>query len=49
VTLGPGDTGEVTVRVLVPPQTRCGIYSGLVRASQLDYLHAVLVVRVQEQ
>ena len=45
--LSPGKTGEVTVRVVVPAQTRCGVYSGLVRASKLDYLHAVLVVQVE--
>ena len=44
--LSPGKTDEVIVRVAVPAQTRCGVYSGLVRASQLDYLHAVLVVQV---
>ncbi len=47
LTLSPGKTGEVIVRVAVPWQTRCGIYSGLVRASKLDYLHAVLVVQVE--
>ena len=45
--LSPGKTGEVTVRVVIPAQTRCGVYSGLVRASKLDYLHAVLVVQVE--
>jgi hypothetical protein len=44
--LPPGKTGEVIVGVVVPAQTRCGVYSGLVRASKLDYLHAVLVVQV---
>jgi hypothetical protein len=42
----PGKTGEVIVGVVIPAQTRCGVYSGLVRASKLDYLHAVLVVQV---
>jgi len=46
LTLEPGNTGEVIVRVVVPAQTRCGVYSGLVRASRLDYLHAVVVVQV---
>ena len=45
--LSPGKTGEVMVRMVVPAQTRCGVYSGLVRASKLDYLHAVLVVQVE--
>jgi hypothetical protein len=38
----------VVVRVVVPAQTRCGVYSGLIRASRLDYLHAVLVVQVEQ-
>jgi len=46
LTLEPGNTGEVIVRVVVPAQTRCGVYSGLIRASRLDYLHAVVVVQV---
>jgi hypothetical protein len=46
LTLSPGKTGEVTVGVVIPAQTRRGVYSGLVRASKLDYLHAVLVVQV---
>ncbi len=46
LTLQPGNSGEVIVRVVVPAQTRCGVYSGLVRASRLDYLHAVVVVQV---
>ncbi len=45
--LSPGKTGQVTVRVVIPAQTQCGVYSGLVRASRLDYLHAVLVVQVE--
>lgn len=45
--LSPGKTGEVIVGVVIPAQTRCGVYSGLVRASRLDYLHAVLVVQVE--
>jgi hypothetical protein len=48
VTLQPGATGEVVVRVTVPAQARCGIYSGLIRASRLDYLHAVVVVQVEQ-
>jgi hypothetical protein len=45
--LPPGGSGEVTARVVIPAQTRCGVYSGLMRASKLDYLHAVLVVQVE--
>jgi hypothetical protein len=47
VTLQPGDSGKVHVRVDVPVQMSCGVYSGLVRASRLDYLHAVMVVQVE--
>jgi hypothetical protein len=47
LTLQPGNTGEVIVGIVVPAQTRCGVYSGLVRASKLDYLHGVLVVQVE--
>ena len=45
--LSPGKTGEVILRAAIPAQTRCGVYSGLVRASKLDYLHGVLVVQVE--
>jgi len=45
--ISPAQTGEVIVRVAIPAQTRCGVYSGLVKASKLDYLHAVLVVQVE--
>jgi hypothetical protein len=48
LTLTPGTTGDVIVRVAVPAQTRRGVYSGLLRASQLDHLHAVLVVQVEK-
>jgi hypothetical protein len=46
--LQPGESGEVIARVVIPQQTKCGIYSGLLRASSLDYLHAVLVVHVEK-
>jgi hypothetical protein len=49
MTLQPGDSGEVVARVVVPAQTRCGVYSGLILASKLDYLHAVLVVQVEQE
>jgi hypothetical protein len=47
LTLSPGTSGDVMVRVIIPAHTRCGVYSGLIRASQLDHLHAVLVVHVE--
>lgn len=47
LTLSPGLTGEVIARVAVPANTPCGVYSGLIRASQLSHLHAVLVVQVE--
>lgn len=46
MTLAPGSTGAVIVRTTIPTRTRSGVYSGLLRASRLDYLHAVLVVQV---
>jgi hypothetical protein len=46
MTLAPGSTGAVIVRTTIPARTRSGVYSGLLRASTLDYLHAVLVVQV---
>jgi hypothetical protein len=48
LTLQAGKAGDVMVGVVIPAQTRCGTYSGLIRASQLDYLHAVLVVQVEK-
>lgn len=45
--LAPGAQAELIVVVQVPAQTHPGVYSGLIRASQLDYLHAVLVIQVQ--
>lgn len=46
LTLSPGASGEVVVRVVVPMRTPGGVYSGLIRASQIVHLHAVLVVQV---
>jgi hypothetical protein len=48
LTLLSGNTGDVIVQVVVPAHTRCGVYSGLIRASTLEYLHAVLMVQVEE-
>lgn len=45
--LQPGAHAELFVIVQVPSQTHPGVYSGLIRASQLDYLHAVLVIEVK--
>lgn len=47
LTIEAGEAGDVVVCVDVPPQTPCGIYSGLIRASRLEHLHAVLVVQVE--
>lgn len=46
LTLSPGATGEVLVVVMVPAHAPCGVYAGLIRAADLDHLHAVLVVEV---
>jgi hypothetical protein len=48
VTLATNSSSVVVVRIAIPAQTRCGIYSGLVRASKLDDLHAVLKVQVEK-
>jgi hypothetical protein len=47
MTLEPGRNGAVIVSVTIPAQARGGFYSGLLRASRLEYLHAVLVVQVE--
>lgn len=44
--LEAGKSADITVRVVVPAQTMHGTYSGLIRASKLYYLHAVLIVQV---
>jgi hypothetical protein len=49
VTLAASSTSMVVVRIAIPAQTRCGVYSGLVRASRLDYLHAVLMVQLEQE
>jgi len=47
VTLAPGHTHPVEAQVLVPAGTPEGVYAGLMRASRLEALHAVLVVHVE--
>jgi len=47
VTLGPGHSQPIEVQVLVPADTPESRYTGLIRASLLDYLHAVIVVEVK--
>ncbi len=47
--LEAGKSGDVTVEIGVPANAPGGTYSGLIRASQLDDLHAVVVVRVEER
>lgn len=46
VTVGPHTTEEVTVAVNVPEETPTGTYSGLIQATEMDQLRAVLVVQV---
>jgi len=45
--LEPGKRGDIKVHVAVPAHTPAGTYSGLMRASKLDCLHAVLIVQVE--
>jgi steroid delta-isomerase-like uncharacterized protein len=45
--LEAGKSDDIKVQVAVPAHTMAGTYSGLIRASKLDYLHAVLIVQVE--
>lgn len=47
LSLAARNTSVVNFRVTVPTGTRSGVYSGLVRASRLDYLHAVVMVTIE--
>jgi hypothetical protein len=44
--VGPRATGDVAVTVSVPEGTPSGVYEGLVRATQLDTLRALLSIEV---
>jgi hypothetical protein len=44
--IGPRDSVKVAVSVAVPIGTPAGTYAGLVQASRLDHLRAVLQIRV---
>lgn len=46
LTVGPRATGTVTVRVSIPAGTPAGSYEGLLRATQLDGLRAMITVQV---
>ena len=46
LTLAPGLTHRVSVQIAVPAQAAPGLYAGLMRASQIDHLQAVLTLRV---
>lgn len=46
LTLAPGLTRRVSVQIAIPAQAAPGLYAGLMRASQIDPLHAVLMLRV---
>lgn len=47
LSVGPKQSGRVTVRVEVPARTPAGNYEGLVRATQLESLRAMLTVVVR--
>lgn len=47
LSVGPRSSGQVVVRVAVPAGTRPGTYEGLVRATQLDALRALLSIEVE--
>lgn len=44
--VGPRATGDVAISVSVPAGTPSGVYEGLVRATQLDTLRALLSIEV---
>lgn len=46
--IGAREDGSVEASVAVPAHIPRGIYSGLIRASELEELHAVLVIHVVE-
>ncbi len=46
LTVGPHETGKVSIRVTVPEGTPAGIYSGLLQASRLENLRAILVIKI---
>jgi hypothetical protein len=46
LSVGPRSTGDVAVSVSVPEGTPHGVYEGLVRATQLDTLRALLSIEV---
>ena len=46
LTLAPGLTQQVSVQIAIPAQAAPGLYAGLMRASQIEHLHAVLMLRV---
>ncbi|MEM9057089.1 MAG: hypothetical protein AAGD86_06410 [Pseudomonadota bacterium] len=46
VTIAPNGTCDVHIHVKVPPKTPPGIYSGLLQATRMDRLRAILTVQV---
>lgn len=45
--LPPHGTADLTVRVDVPAETQPGSYAGLLQATNLDYLRAILTIQVE--
>lgn len=46
VVISPRDTANATVRISVPDDTRHGLYSGLLQATRLDKLRAIISIQV---
>ena len=46
LSLAPYKTQKVVVAVNIPAKTSAGIYSGLIRATKMDQLQAILVIQV---
>jgi hypothetical protein len=47
LSVGPRSSGQVSVKVSVPAKTPPGAYEGLIRATQLDGLRAILSIEVE--
>jgi len=46
VSIAPNGECTVTIQVKVPPKTPAGVYSGLLQATRMDRLRAILTVQV---
>jgi hypothetical protein len=49
LTLGSNSTQQVSISITVPEATPEGAYAGLIQATRMDHLRAVLVIHVKKQ